>query len=74
MLLQHLSRGPSIAGTLKPEITAPGTAIMTAHPGLGDGLTPISGTSFSSPITAGAMSIVKEALPNRNGFEIGRLI
>ena len=64
------SRGPSIAGTLKPEITAPGTAIMTAHPGLGDGLTPISGTSFSSPITAGAMSIVKEALPNRNGFEI----
>ncbi len=64
------SRGPSIAGTLKPEITAPGTSIMTAHPGLGDGLTPISGTSFSSPITAGAMSIVKEALPNRSALEI----
>jgi minor extracellular serine protease Vpr len=64
------SRGPSIAGTLKPEITAPGTSIMTAHPGLGDGLSPISGTSFSSPITAGAMSIIKEALPNRNALEI----
>lgn len=64
------SRGPSIAGTLKPEITAPGTSIMTAHPGLGDGLSPISGTSFSSPITAGAMSIVKEALPNRSALEI----
>ena len=64
------SRGPSIAGTLKPEITAPGTNIMTAHPGLGDGMTPISGTSFSGPITAGAMSIVKEALPDRNAFEI----
>ncbi len=64
------SRGPSIAGTLKPEITAPGTSIMTAHPGLGDGLTPISGTSFSSPITAGAMSIIKEALPNRSALEI----
>jgi minor extracellular serine protease Vpr len=64
------SRGPSIAGTLKPEITAPGTSIMTAHPGLGEGLTPISGTSFSSPITAGAMSIIKEALPKRNALEI----
>jgi minor extracellular serine protease Vpr len=64
------SRGPSIAGTLKPEITAPGTSILTAHPGLGEGLTPISGTSFSSPITAGAMSIIKEALPKRNAFEI----
>lgn len=64
------SRGPSIAGTLKPEITAPGTDILTAHPGLGEGLTPISGTSFSSPITAGAISIIREALPNRNAFEI----
>jgi minor extracellular serine protease Vpr len=64
------SRGPSIAGTLKPEITAPGTSIMTAHPGLGEGLTPISGTSFSSPITAGAMSIIKEALPGLNALEI----
>ena len=64
------SRGPSIAGTLKPEITAPGTAIETAEPGLGDGLTPISGTSFSGPITAGALSLIREAHPNRTAFEI----
>ncbi|MBM7070796.1 S8 family serine peptidase [Shewanella sp. 202IG2-18] len=64
------SRGPSIAGTLKPEITAPGTAILTAQPGLGDGLTPISGTSFSAPITAGALSIIREAHEDRDAFEI----
>nr|WP_235375377.1 S8 family serine peptidase [Shewanella sp. cp20] len=64
------SRGPSVAGTLKPEITAPGTSILTAYPGGGDKLSPISGTSFSSPITAGAMSIVREALPERNALEI----
>ncbi|WP_198780948.1 S8 family serine peptidase [Shewanella putrefaciens] len=64
------SRGPSIAGTLKPEITAPGTDILTAHPGYGDKLSPISGTSFSSPITAGAVSIIREALPHRNAFEV----
>ncbi|MCG9760170.1 MULTISPECIES: S8 family serine peptidase [Pseudoalteromonas] len=70
MIASFTSRGPSISGRLKPEITAPGVSIMTAHPGLGDGLTPASGTSFSGPITAGAMSMLKEALPNRNGFEL----
>lgn len=64
------SRGPSSDGYLKPEITAPGVNIDTAHPGLGDGLTPISGTSFSSPMTAGAMALLREALPNRNALEI----
>jgi len=64
------SRGPSIEGFLKPEITAPGTSIMTAHPGLGDGLSPISGTSFSSPITAGALGILSEAFPDRSALEL----
>ena len=64
------SRGPSMGGLLKPEITAPGVNIMTAHPGLGDGLTGATGTSFSGPITAGAVSLLKEALPERNAIEI----
>lgn len=69
-LATFTSRGPSLTGRLKPEITAPGTSILTAHPGLGDELTPISGTSFSSPITAGAASLVREAHPDRNSLEI----
>ncbi len=64
------SRGPSMGGLLKPEITAPGVNIMTAHPGLGDGLTGVSGTSFSGPITAGAVSLLKEAQPERNALEL----
>jgi len=64
------SRGPSMGGLLKPEITAPGVNIMTATPGAGDGLAPISGTSFSAPITAGAISLLKEALPERNAVEL----
>ncbi|MEC8327586.1 MAG: S8 family serine peptidase [Pseudomonadota bacterium] len=63
------SRGPSMDGLLKPEITAPGVNIMTAHPGTGNGLSGATGTSFSGPITAGAISILKEALPERNAFE-----
>ncbi|MFY8274528.1 S8 family serine peptidase [Pseudoalteromonas sp. SSDWG2] len=64
------SRGPSVSGLLKPEITAPGVNIMTASPGTGTALTGASGTSFSGPITAGAMSILKEALPERNALEL----
>ena len=64
------SRGPSVDGLLKPEITAPGTAIDTAVAGTGDGTSPISGTSFSSPITAGAMSMLAEVFPGRNAFEL----
>ncbi|MCQ8879645.1 S8 family serine peptidase [Pseudoalteromonas shioyasakiensis] len=64
------SRGPSMGGLLKPEITAPGVNIMTAHPGLGDGLTGATGTSFSGPMTAGAMSLLKEVHPERNALEL----
>jgi minor extracellular serine protease Vpr len=64
------SRGPSSDGWLKPEITAPGVSIETAYPGGGDLTSPISGTSFSSPMTAGAMALLREALPNRNALEI----
>jgi len=64
------SRGPSSDGWLKPEITAPGVAIETAYPGGGELTSPISGTSFSSPMTAGAMALLKEALPNRTALEL----
>ncbi|WP_019676875.1 S8 family serine peptidase [Arsukibacterium perlucidum] len=64
------SRGPSMDGLLKPEITAPGVNIMVADVGSGDGLAPATGTSFSGPITAGAAALVRGALPERNAFEI----
>jgi hypothetical protein len=64
------SRGPSMNGLLKPEITAPGVEIMTAEPGTGTELAGATGTSFSGPMTAGAMSLLKEALPDRNAFEL----
>jgi hypothetical protein len=64
------SRGPSMNGLLKPEITAPGVAIMVAEAGSGDGLAPATGTSFSGPMTAGAAALVRGALPERNAFEV----
>ncbi|CAD2226137.1 conserved exported hypothetical protein [Pseudoalteromonas sp. 3J6] len=64
------SRGPSMDGLLKPEITAPGTSIDVAAAGTQTGTNPVSGTSFSGPITAGAVAMIREAHPERNAFEI----
>ncbi|MBB1432735.1 MULTISPECIES: S8 family serine peptidase [Pseudoalteromonas] len=64
------SRGPSMDGLLKPEITAPGTDIMVAATGTQDQLAPATGTSFSGPITAGAVALVREAHPDRTALEI----
>lgn len=64
------SRGPSMDGLLKPEITAPGTSISVAATGTQTENNPVSGTSFSGPITAGAVAMIREAHPERNAFEI----
>lgn len=64
------SRGPVADGFLKPEITAPGTAIDSALAGALDGTRPINGTSFSGPLTAGVMGLLTEALPDRSALEL----
>ncbi|OBP13260.1 hypothetical protein A5320_19630 [Rheinheimera sp. SA_1] len=64
------SRGPSMDGLLKPEITAPGTNIVMAAVGTGDQSSLNSGTSFSGPITAGAVSLLRQIMPGRTASEI----
>ncbi|MBI4502229.1 MAG: S8 family serine peptidase [Gemmatimonadetes bacterium] len=52
------SRGPTADGRIKPDLTAPGVAVFVATPsGFGRG----SGTSFSTPIAAGAAALMKQA-------------
>jgi hypothetical protein len=64
------SRGPAIDGLLKPEITAPGVSIDVARVGTGTGNALVNGTSFSGPITAGAVALVRGALPERSALEV----
>jgi hypothetical protein len=64
------SRGPAIDGLLKPEITAPGVSIDVARVGTGTGQALVNGTSFSGPITAGAVALVRGALPERSALEV----
>ncbi len=65
------SVGPDLANQLKPDLTAPGTSIYSAvqvNDFLGDMYDPsqyfvADGTSFSSPLTAGAAALVRQLRP-----------
>ncbi len=54
------SRGPSRNGALKPDITGPGSGILSAARGSGTGGSSSSGTSMSSPHLAGAAGVVQQ--------------
>ena len=57
------SRGPTGFGVLKPDITAPGSNILSAAVS-GNGEALMTGTSMASPHVAGAAALVIAAHPN----------
>lgn len=72
------SRGPSIDGGIKPDLVAPGTAIYTATQKFdtnsemfdASGYTVADGTSFSAPMVAGVLALVKQKNP---GFSLDQV-
>ena len=69
------SRGPSM-DMLKPELSAVGTNVYTALPSSKGtpGYGVLSGTSFSSPMVAGAVALVKAARPGLAGYQYRSLV
>ncbi len=61
------ARGPGLGNqSLKPDITAPGTAITSARAGSGSGLRSLTGTSMAAPHVAGALALLRQARPTWN--------
>ena len=64
-LLYFSSRGPTAAGGMKPDVTAPGTWLsaiqLNGIPGAITGLNVMWGTSMASPAAAGAVTLLLDA-------------
>jgi uncharacterized protein (TIGR03437 family) len=72
------SRGPSINGGLKPDVTAVGTDLYMAAERVDpngdlyspDGYAVSQGTSFSTPLVAGAAALVKQKTPGLTALQL----
>ncbi|MFS4460436.1 S8 family serine peptidase [Bdellovibrio sp. HCB2-146] len=65
------SRGPrSEDGVIKPEISSPGTNIISAAVGGGANGVKMSGTSMAAPHIAGVMALLKQKFPALDTYEL----
>ncbi|MBN1233154.1 MAG: S8 family serine peptidase [Candidatus Coatesbacteria bacterium] len=69
------STGPTYGGgnypsRIKPDLVAPGSSVIVAYPYTIDEYTSASGTSFSSPLTAGAVALVLQAFPDMKVYDV----
>lgn len=64
------SLGPTADGRIKPDLVARGTNACVSYPGTTGSCGFSNGTSFATPILAGAMACFWQAHPNFNYFKV----
>lgn len=70
-LTDFTSKGPrSVDGWIKPEISAPGSSVISAKMGGGAQAVQMSGTSMAAPHMSGVMALLKQAHPDLTALEL----
>ena len=64
------SRGPTVDGRTKPDISAPGVSVRAADGGTAAGYLTLSGTSMATPFVAGAVALGKEQVPGATPAQV----
>jgi subtilisin family serine protease len=73
-LTDFSSKGPrSIDSAIKPEISAPGAAIVSAEMGGGEKTVKMSGTSMAAPHMSGVMALLRQKFRGLNSDELKSL-
>ncbi len=70
VLQSFSSRGPTVDGRMKPDLIAPGSAVFTVDPLAPSGFARKNGTSFSTPLIAGAAALLRQVDPTLSAFEV----
>ena len=72
------SRGLAFDGRLKPDLTAPGVALLTAEPGRNADASPrfgtASGSSAAAAVVAGAAALLVQARPSLDAVALKGLL
>lgn len=68
------AQGPNANGTIKPDVSAPGAAVVVYSTRNMNGVSASSGTSFAAPITAGLAAGLWQAYPSLTSHELFTLL
>ncbi len=68
------SYGPTVDGRIKPDFMAMGTGVVAARAFNQTQYTTVSGTSFSCPLTSGAIALLLQANPNLTPIQLRNIL